>query len=124
GRNFNKARLFDYEHRELYVERPGGGYYILDAYDTRRGEIVSRKSTQFSQISEETGVEYINELARKYPVGARIANVPSSGPMAGQRLTGQQILEVPVQQGPVPKVVQDAAKAKGIVIRDVFGNVY
>jgi hypothetical protein len=124
GTNFNKARTFDYPYREVYVENPKGGYYRLDGYDPLRGEIVSRKLTQFSSISESTAISYVNELAAKYPAGTPIANVPSSGPLAGQYLRGQLILEVPVQTGPVPPAISNAARARGVVIRDVFGNVY
>lgn len=126
GQAFNNARAFDYPYREVYIEKPGGkkGYYKVDGYDPVRGEIVSRKLTDFSRISSQTGVEYVNELARKYPPGARIANVPSSGPLAGQRLRGQLILEVPPQSGIIPKVVLDTAKARGVVIRDVYGKTY
>jgi hypothetical protein len=124
GTNFEKAHAFDYPHREVYIERPGGRYYRLDAYDPFSGEIVSWKNTNFSQISERTAIDYLDELARKYPPNARIAKVPSSGPLAGQRLRGQMILEVPLQTRPIPKAVLDHAKAKRIVIRDVYGNVY
>ncbi len=124
GANFNRARTFDYPFREVYIERPGGGYFRLDAYDPVRGEIVSRKLTDLSAIAEQSSINYLNELARKYPPNARIANVPSSGPLAGQRLRGQMILEVAVQTRPIPRAVLDAAKRKAIVIRDVYGNVY
>lgn len=125
GTNYNKARAFDYPYREVYVEKPtGSGYYRLDAYDPLGGEIVSRKMTQFSRISESTGIAYVNELAAKYPAGAKIARVPSSGPLAGQSLRGQLILEVPMQGAAIPDGVLKAARARGVVIRDVFGNVY
>jgi RHS repeat-associated protein len=130
GNDFNRARTFDYPHREVYVENPKGGpHYRLDSYDPIRGEIVSRKNTQFARIKERTGKGYVRELARKYPPGARIADVPSSGPappqgLKGQRLSGQMYLEVPVQRQPIPQAVLDTARRKGIVIRDVFGNVY
>jgi hypothetical protein len=125
GNNFNRARVFDYPYREVYIDKPGGGgYYRVDAYDPIKGEIISRKATQFSEITEETGVSYIKELARKYPPGARIADVPSSGPLAGKRLRGQMILEVPQQRGSIPQAVLDVAKKNRIIIRDDFGNVY
>ena len=124
GDAFNRERAFDYPHREVYVERKGGGYNRVDAYDPIKGEIVSRKLTQFSEVTEGTGVRYVQELANKYKPGAKIANVPSSGPLAGSRLRGQMILEVPGQQGVIPQAVLDAAKRAGVVIRDVHGHVY
>jgi RHS repeat-associated protein len=36
GNNYNRARLFDYPYREVYVVNPGGGYYRLDAYKSAR----------------------------------------------------------------------------------------
>jgi hypothetical protein len=123
GNNYNKAHAFDYPYRELYIENPKGGYYILDGYTTARS-IVSRKFTQLGEISESTAISYVNELARKYPQNAKIANVPSSGPLAGTRLRGQLILEVPSQVRPIPQSVINAANSKGVKIRDVFGNEY
>jgi hypothetical protein len=123
GNDFNRARAFDYEYREVYIENPNGGYFRLDGYNPQQ-EIVSRKLTQLWEVDADTGVGYVKELAQKYPAGARIANVPSSGPLAGQRLQGQQILEVPFQTQAVPQPVLDAAQQEGILIRDVYGNVY
>lgn len=124
GNEFNKTRAPFYEYNEVYVENPEGGYVRLDSYDPQAGEIVSRKFTQFSEIQESTGVNYVSELANKYPPGSTIANVPSSGALAGQQLQGQMILEVPVQNGPIPQSVLDAAAEQNIVIRDVNGNIY
>jgi len=44
--------------------------------------------------------------------------------IVGERLTGPQILEVPVQNGPVPQVVLDKAADLDIIIRDVHGTEY
>jgi hypothetical protein len=125
GNDFNRARTFDYPHRELYVEKTAGeGYWRLDGYSPGR-EIVSRKLTQFGKIEEATGVKYIGELRSKYPANAKIAKVASTPPyLRGQRLQGQLIMEVPVQTGPIPQAVLDAARRSGVLIRDVFGKVY
>ncbi|MBI1831876.1 MAG: hypothetical protein HYR84_10550 [Planctomycetes bacterium] len=101
-----------------------GGYYRLDSYNPQTGEIVSRKLTQFAEIDRRTALQYINELARKYPPGTIIADVPSSGPLAGQALRGRMILEVPVQTAPIPQSVIDAANRRGILIRDIDGRIY
>ena len=120
GNNFNTERRPYYESNEVYIEKPNGdGYYRLDSYNPSTGEIVSRKFTQFSEIQETTGINYVNELASKYPPGSTIAEVPSSGNLAGQTLHGQMILEVPVQGNPIPQTVLDAANRRGVIIRDI-----
>jgi hypothetical protein len=129
GNDFNRTQGAKYASQggknEVYVVNPdGNGYYRVDSYNPRTGEIVSRKYTQLSEVQEATGVKYINELAKKYSPGTVIADVPSSGWLAGQRLQGQMILEVPVQTNPIPKAVLDAANQKGIIIRDINGKVY
>ncbi len=106
------------------MDKPGGGYVRLDAYDPVAGEIVSRKLTQLGGIQESTAIGYLRELATKYPPGARIADVPPSGPLAGQFIRGQQILEVSIQTQPIPAAVLGEAQRLSIVIRDVAGNVY
>jgi filamentous hemagglutinin len=128
GTLFNFERRNAYTYREVYINKPGGGktYYRLDGYDPIKGEIVSRKSTQFGDITENTGVAYINEVGAKYPVGATIANVPSNvkNGLAGGTLKGQLILEVPVQVKPIPLKVLNAAQNAGVSIRDINGKVY
>jgi hypothetical protein len=127
GNRFNTARAGTYTYDEVYVDDPSGrGYNVVDSYDIQAGEIVSRKSTQFSEVTETTGLAYVRELARKYAPGLRIADVPTNTDrgIAGQTLRGQMILEVPVQARPIPQAVLDAAAARGILIRDVNGRVY
>ncbi|GLQ95004.1 hypothetical protein GCM10007901_39570 [Dyella acidisoli] len=125
GNAFNAERASAYPYNEVYIESPNGsGYTRLDSYNPSAGEIVSRKFTQLSDIQTKTAVGYINEIPAKYPVGATVANVPSSGPLAGQLLQGQYILEVPVQANPVPQAVLDAANKAGVLIRDVNGTIY
>ena len=75
-------------------------------------------------MQEQTGIRYVNELPAKYPINGIIADVPSSGAMAGRPLQGQHYLEVPVQIKPVPTAVLDAAEHAGVIIRDVNGRVY
>jgi filamentous hemagglutinin len=136
GIYFNKLQAFAYQYRELYVlyDCSKSGYAILDGY-TPGVEIVSRKNTQFSDISVATGIGYIHEMIKKYPKGAKVADVPSSGlqtgcapdlegTFAGHKLSGQHVLEVPRQIEPIPQEVLDAADAAGVKIRDVYGNVY
>jgi hypothetical protein len=125
GRAYDRLGRFDYPYRELLIEQPDGSRARLDAYNPLGGgQIVSRKFTQLADVQEQTALGYVRELADKYQRGFRIASVPSSGPLAGQELRGQQFLEVPVQLRPVPKAVLDLAKRLKIKIRDVAGRIY
>lgn len=125
GNQFNKDRASAYPHNEVYINKPdGSGYYRLDSYNPAKGEIVSRKYTQLGDVQENTALSYVKEVTDKYPPGAKIANVPSSGQLAGQKLAGQPVLEVPVQAKPIPQSVLDAADEAGVLIRDVNGKIY
>lgn len=66
---------------------------------------MSRKFTQFADITEATVTSNIREAVNKYPAGATIANVPSSGKLAGSQMEGSNILEVPPQMKPIPQSV-------------------
>jgi hypothetical protein len=81
------VRQLDYLLREIYLEKPGGGYVHVDAYNPMAGEIISCKATQWAQVAEGTAINYLRELATQVLAGARIARVPSSGLMAGQIAT-------------------------------------
>ncbi len=125
GNDFNKAQAPNYPNSEVYIDKPAGdGYYRLDSYNPESGEIVSRKFTQLSEVQDQTALNYINEIQKKYPEGATISNVPSSGNLAGQQLKGQLILEVPEQVNPIPKSTIEAADKTGVLIRDINGKVY
>ena len=142
---FNKARAKFYPYNEVYLEAPKKAinlpegsptkhqYVRLDSYNPHTGEIVSRKYTQLSEVSEETAIRYLKELSDKYAPETKIADVPSniSGANAGifkenrgRTLRGQMILEVPVQAKAVPKRMIDYASLKGIKIRDTNNHIY
>jgi hypothetical protein len=108
------------------VEKPGGGYTVLDSYNEFLGEIVSRKHTQLADIQEQSAMRYIRELPKKYSAGARIQDVPSNRQtgIAGRLLEGTYFLEIPVQRGPIPQRVLDYAKKMNVRIRDVSGYIY
>ncbi len=101
GNLFNRVRAPKYPHNELRIESPDGKYFKLDSYNPKTGEIVSRKMSQLSDISDKSAIAYVKEAARKYKPGARILDVPSSGVLAGQKLRGQIYLEVPIQSKPI-----------------------
>ena len=128
GNEFNRQRKDAYDHSEVYVEytkRDGTKTKVrVDSYN-HDGEIVERKHTQLSEIQEDTGKGYINQLNGKYPEGATISDVPSNAEgIRGQSLNGQQVLEVPPQQNDVPQAIKDHASERGILIRDSNGKVY
>jgi len=87
---FNKARAKFYPYNEVYLEAPKKAinlpegsptkhqYVRLDSYNPHTGEIVSRKYTQLSEVSEETAIRYLKELSDKYAPGSVIADVPSN----------------------------------------------
>jgi len=95
---------------------------------------VSRKYTQFDEVSEEPAIRYLKELEEKYAPGSIIADVPSNKTgvnrgifkkSKGNILDGQMILEVPVQKkADIPPNVLDYAKKNDIIIRDVNGKIY
>ena len=86
---FNKERAKVYSFNEVYLEAPkketkvaGDSpakhkYVRLDSYVPNK-EIVSRKYTQLSEVSEETAIRYLKKLTDKYASGLIIANVPSN----------------------------------------------
>ena len=142
---FNKARAKFYPYNEVYLEAPKKAinlpegsptkhrYVRLDSYNPHTGEIVSRKYTQLSEVSEETAIRYLKELSDKYAPGSIIADVPSNRTglnkgifevNQGRDLKGKMILEVPVQDKVVPRRVIDYANKHYIKIRDINGKIY
>ena len=97
-------------------------------------EIVSRKYTQLSEVSEETAIRYLKELEEKYAPGSIIADVPSNKTGVnrgifkknkGNVLRGQMILEVPVQKkAEIPPNVLEYANSHRIKIRDIKDKYY
>ncbi len=127
GRAFNRKMSSKYRYNEVILENGKR----VDSYDPDKREIISRKYTQLSQISFKTAKAYIDEIPDKYESGTLIADVdsqrkgsghPNAG-LAGQLLEGMYILEVPVQNQPVPKEVLDYATKNKVIIRDETGRV-
>ena len=88
--------------------------FCFSAAPDGKADIVSRKNTQLAEVEVATGIGYLNELSEKYKPGTKIPNTAKNVQLkiAGQRLSGPQILEVPVQTAPVPKKLLDKAKAQ------------
>lgn len=98
-----------YPYNEVEVLGDEGAFRV-DPYDPAQGAIVARNFTQFSNVKEETGITYLQELENKYPSGATISNSPFNpkvlrGPAAAGR---------PDHGGPGPEVDDSAA---GIELR-------
>ena len=86
---FNKERAKFYSFNEVYLEAPKKETKVagdspakhkhvrLYSYVPNK-EIVSRKKTQFREVSEETAIRYLKKLTDKYASGLIIANVPSN----------------------------------------------
>ena len=145
GNLFNKARAKVYRFNEVYLEAPKKAtklaedspakrkYVRLDSYVPNK-EIVSRKYTQFDEVSEETAIRYLKELEEKYAPGSIIADVPSNKTGVnrgifkknkGNILDGQMILEVPVQKkADIPPNVLEYANDHNIKIRDIKDKYY
>ena len=142
---FNKARAKFYPYNEVYLEAPKKAinlpegsptkhqYVRLDSYNPHTGEIVSRKYTQLSEVSEETAIRYLKELSDKYAPGSIIADVPSNRTglnkgifkvNQGRDLKGEMILEVPVQKKPIPQNVINYADKLRIKIRNTNNKLY
>ena len=108
-------------------------YVRLDSYNPHLGEIVSRKYTQLSEVSEETAIRYLKELEEKYTPGSIIADVPSNKTGVnrdifkennGNILDGQMILEVPVQKKAIPRRILEYAEDRDILIQDTNRKIY
>jgi hypothetical protein len=124
GENFNKENRGRYLHNEVEVTVKGEKYRV-DSLDTTKGEIVSRRLTQLSNVKQRTAISYFNEFTRKYPAGAKITDSPfNPKALRGQELFGELIFEVPVQKNSIPQAVLDAATQRNIKIRDIAGKVY
>ena len=144
GNLFNKARAKVYLFNEVYLEAPKKAtklaedspdkhkYVRLDSY-VPNTEIVSRKYTQLSEVSEETAIRYLKELEDKYSPGSIIADVPSNNTGSNEKifelngdnvLRGQMILEVPVQKADIPPNVLKYANDHRIKIRDIKDKYY
>jgi hypothetical protein len=127
GRAFDDSQSKNYDYNQVYVNKGSGtGYFKLDSYNPATDEIVSRKFTQLADINIKTALWDVNEIPQKYAPGTTIANVQSNitNGLAGLKLEGQMILEVPVQTSPIPQVVLDAATQAKVTIRDINGKVY
>ena len=97
-------------------------------------EVVSRKLTDLSAVTEATARSYIDEILDKYNPGQAnlvVADTPANqaqlghlDDVIGRPMTGERVLEVPVQPNGIPQAVLDYATEKVVTIRDVTGHSY
>src|SRR5690625_4146565 len=118
GNNFNKENRprYPYNEVELAAKEVGGKKYVVDSYAPNK-EIVSRKFTQLSEVQEKTAKSYLNEITKKYSSGSKISNGTfNPNALKGGRLKGELILEVPVQNKPIPQAILDEATKTGLLL--------
>lgn len=114
GNKFNKTANKNYPHDEVHLENGKR----LDAYDPKKGEIVSRKATDFDDIETDTFKRHLKEMKDKYSAGTKIRSDKYPN-LDGKKLKGKLILEVPKtnEVATNKKLFERLAKAEGIEIR-------
>jgi hypothetical protein len=125
GNRFNSFLNPRYAYSEIPLTTRNKLPFRLDSY-TPGEAIVSRKLTQLSSVTEGTALGYIDEFVKKYPKGTRIADTAKTRQLgiAGDKLDGKMVLEVPPQSGAIdPKILQHAYE-NNIHIVDVNGTDY
>ena len=126
GNRFNYFLNPRYTYSEIALVTGRKSRFRLDSY-TPGQAIVSRKMTQFGEITEATARRYIDEFLEKYPAGTRIAKTDKNDALgiSGKQLQGPMILEVPPQVGgTIPPAIAEYAKSMTIRIRDLNGHYY
>jgi hypothetical protein len=122
GTDFDRAQRGVYTADQL--ELTNGK--IVDSY-TPNDVIVSRKHSQLAEINPAVAEGYVHEILDKYAPGNIIADTPANNArypgLVGHRLEGKMVLEVPVQQTPIPQEFGDWSARLGVTIRDFNGQV-
>lgn len=126
GNRFDSFAAGKYKFNQITLERGRVRGFRLDSYSPP-DQIVSRKLTQLGEVKPETAKGYIDEFLKKYPPDSVIANTKKNRELgiAGTRLEGKMILEVPPQRpGPALDAIIKYAQRPGkkVYIRDVNGN--
>jgi hypothetical protein len=101
GNDFNRKAGANYQFNEVTIEHPTLKYangkprrFRLDSYNDG-AEIVSRKATDLAEIQQSTFENYLSELIKKYPPGAKIVTPQSAPQINGKVLGGNLKLEIP-----------------------------
>jgi hypothetical protein len=123
GQQFNLDQWNRYEANEVTLDNGKR----LDSY-AHRDDIVSRKNSQLADLEPSTALAYLREHGTKYSPGEVISDTARARTefphLIGEPLDGRQVLEVPVQDRPVPSGILDRAEDLRIVIRDIAGHIY
>jgi hypothetical protein len=124
GEAFNAANWHRYTHNEIYLENGKR----LDSYNPG-SEIVERKLRQYAELKDPTTLRKDVDLIRsQYPPGTVIPRTPGNlehfPDVAGQKLRGTMVLEIPPQTGPLDVGILRYAARNKVTIRDTSGNVY
>lgn len=118
-----------------------GSYNRPDSYNLPRdgapGEIIERKHTQLDEIQPSTWKSYLTQLEQKYAPQRNdivIADTPSNRAkieqqgldpdIIGRPLTGDQIIEVPVQAKAPSVEMLEMADTRRIEVREADGSVW
>jgi hypothetical protein len=124
GNRFNSFANANYKFSEISMAAGKSGHYRLDAW-TPGEAIVSRKLTQLDSVTLDTAKGYIDEFVKKYPEGGVLADTAKNRDLgiAGQKLTGDMVLEVPPQVGgKISDTIKEYAESQGVFIRDINGH--
>lgn len=129
GNQFNRDQNPRYEP---YTEIVLDSDKRVDALRVKPGrevlitEIISRKFTQLADIKPETAKRYLSEAQDKYAPGELIKDSLRNRALGlgGLTLRGRLILEVPVQDKPVPEEILRHAARYRITIRDTEGIIH
>jgi hypothetical protein len=138
GSQFDWAQQHRYTANQVWIDHLDGqgnlvGRFRLDSMNPLE-EVVSRKLTDLSAVTEATARSYIDEILDKYTPGQAnlvVADTPANqaqlghlDDVIGRPMTGRRVLEVPVQPNGIPQAVLDYATENLVRIRDVTGHSY
>lgn len=84
-----------------------------------KGSREKRSKRQKTSACPRITQRHLSELVTKYKKDSIVANVPRSKHLSGTKLEGKYILEVPVQNKPIPQAVLERATKLEILIRDI-----
>ncbi|MEU0744005.1 hypothetical protein [Streptomyces sp. NPDC006134] len=118
GNRFNNENYPRYPANEVHLANGKR----LDSYVPGK-EIVSRKYTQLAEVELKTARGYLDEMLSKYAPDTVIRSNKYPG-LDGEPLTGDMILEVPVQNRAIPDEIIEYAQELNIMIRDSAGHIY
>lgn len=128
GNKFNVQNRPRYTYNEIRVQGDGKKpFFVVDSYEPPfmkgdifiKGQIVSRKYTELSEVQLSTAMYYLSEAKRKYSPGTKILNTLfNCNELKGFALQGDLYLEVPEQKKPIPEAIIKKAEELGIIIRE------